>query len=156
MREQGEHGWKENMAQIQRAQEAADKYIETCRQIQFLQNYLENQTTVEDRRLVMRMPATLNGMPRVPTPPTPTPKRRQYHRYIDEAEEYETLQITRTNLLGARLKLERHDLMRKTAVKENERLQLLEKVGIQSVDEIPGLMPRKRPSWENPRVRFDR
>jgi hypothetical protein len=154
MREQGERGWNENIEQLRRAQEVAEKHIEVCRQIYFLKEYLENHTLPGDRQLVMRMPATLKDIPRGPTPPTPTPKRRQYRRYIDEAEEHETLQITRTNLLGARLKSEHQSLLDETAGKENERLQLLNRVGIQSVDEIPGLIPR-RPSCENLRVRFD-
>jgi hypothetical protein len=154
MRAEGESGWCENIEQMRRAQEAAEKHIEICRQVQFLKNYVET-TPLTTGRLMMRMPATLNDTPRRPIPPTPTPKRRQYRRYIDEAEEHETLQITRTNLLGARLKANRQELLEKNAVKENERLQLLDKVGIKSVDEIPGLMPQKRPSCENLRVRFD-
>jgi hypothetical protein len=154
MREQGERGWCENIEQMRRAQEAAEKHVEICRQVQFLKKYLET-TPLTTGLLMMRMPATLNDFPRRPSPPTPTPKRRQYRRYLNEAEEHETLQITRTNLLGARLKANRQEILEKNAVKENERLQLLDKVGIKSVDEIPGLMPQKRPSSENLRVRFD-
>jgi hypothetical protein len=148
MREQGERGWNETIEQLRRAQEVADRHIEICRQIHFLKEYLENHTFLGDKRLVMRMSATLKDIPRRPTPPTPTPKRRQYRRYINEAEEHETLQITRMNLLGARLKSDHRSLLDETAVKENERLQLLNKVGIQSVDDIPGLVPR-RPSCDD-------
>lgn len=154
MREQGERGWCENIEQMRRAQEAAEQHVEICRQVQFLKNYVET-TPLTTGRLVMRMPTTLNDIPRRPTPPTPTPKRRQYRRYINEAEEHETLQITRTNLLGARLRANHQELLEKNAIKENERLQLLDKVGVKNVDEIPGLVPQKSPSSENLRVRFD-
>jgi hypothetical protein len=150
IREEGQRVWQENMAQLQEAQEFAERRIEIYRQIHFLKEYLENNSMSGPR---MKIPATLKDIPRAPTPPTPTPKRTQYRRYIDEAEEQETIQLIRAKLLAARLKTEYETLQDDVEPREKERLQLLDKLGIQSVDEIPGLMPDRK-LFEKPRVQI--
>jgi hypothetical protein len=150
IREEAQCVWQENLAQLQEAQEFAERRIEIYRQIHFLKEYLENNSMSGPR---MKIPATLKDIPRAPTPPTPTPRRTQYRRYIDEAEEQETLQLIKAKLLGARLKTEYETLQDDVEPREKERLQLLDRLGIQSVDEIPGLMPDRK-LFEKPRVQI--
>lgn len=153
-REEGQRVWEQNLAKLQEAQELAEKRIEIYRQIHFLKEHLANNQMAG--MPVMRMPASIKDIPRAPTPktPTPSPRRKQYRRYIDEAEEHETLQLIRAKLLGARLEAEFETLFDDVEPVEKERLQLLDKLGIQSVDEIQGLMPDRK-LFEKPRVRFD-
>lgn len=150
LRGEGEHRWKETTTHMHRAQEEAEKRIELCRQVHFLKQYLKNISTRESA--VMRIPSTLTDIPLDTPPATPTPKR-QYGRYLDEAEEYEAIQLTRATLMTSRLQSEYELLREHNAVKEKERDQLMEKLGIESIAQIQALIP-KRASGENIRVQF--
>jgi hypothetical protein len=154
LREEGERSWAQNITQMQRAQEAAERRIELSREVYFLKFYLEQTPNAVTPTLVMGIPATLKDTPRAPSPPSPTPKRRQYRRYMNEAEEYENLHIVRTNLLGARLKSEYQEILDDIGVREKEKSQLLERFGVKSIDEILGLMPKRKISCENLRGEY--
>jgi hypothetical protein len=149
LREEGERGWIQNIAQIQSAQEAAERRIELSREVFFLKVHLEHSPKAVSPALVMGIPATLKDCPRASSPPSPTPKRRQYRRYMDEAEEREHLQVTRTNLVSARLKSEYQEILDDIRLIEKEKTKLLEKLGVKTIDEVPRLMPRREVSRDN-------
>ncbi len=154
LREEVERGWVQNIAQMQKVQEAAEKRIELSRQIFFLKFHLEQTLKAVNPTLVMKIPATLKDMPRAPSPPSPTPQRGQYRRYLDEAEEHGNLQVARTKLLGARLKSEYQEILDDLRLREKEKSELLEKLGVKSVRGIPGLIPRRKVSSENLRGEY--
>jgi hypothetical protein len=152
LRDEGQRAWQKGMAQLQKAQELAEARIKLYRQIHFLEEYIKNNSIPAPP---LKISASFQDIPPAPKPPVPTPrpKRRQYRRYIDEMVEQETIQLIKAKLLGARLELEYETLLGDVESREKERLQLLGKIGIQSVDEISGFMPDRK-LIEKPRVQI--
>jgi len=124
------------------AQQSAERRSEICLQIQRMKKYIAEHQTPHNA--LMRMPADLDDAPRAATPPTPTPRRRKYRRYMDEAEESDTIHLNKARLLGARLKSEHEAILDDIEPAERERSRLLKQLGISSVDEIEELMPEKK------------
>jgi len=154
LREDGERGWERNLVQMHRVQNLAEKRIDLNREVFFLKLHLKQAAEAVSPNLVMGIPANLKDTPRAPSPPTPTPKCRQYQRFMDEAKEHENIQIARTTLIRARLDSEYQEIMDDIGDTQKEKTQLLKKLGIRSVDELPGLMPRKKSPCENLRAEF--
>jgi hypothetical protein len=157
LREDGERGWTKNLIQMQGIQDLAEQRIELSREVFFLKLHLEQAAEAVSPNLVMGIPANLEDTPRAPSPPTPAPtwrRRRQYLRFTNEAREHENLQIARTALVSARLDSEYQDILDDMGDTQKKKAQLLQKLGIKSVNEIPGLVPRKKSPCENLRAQF--
>jgi hypothetical protein len=151
LRAEAQEVWQEIMVQLHKAQHSAEHRIELYREIYFLKKYIKNHPNTHDAPI--RIPATLNDVPRAPTPPTPTLRRKQYQRYIIEAEASDTIHLNKARLLGARLKSDHESILNDIEPGERERLRLLKMLGIRNVHEFPRLMPRRK-VYEDPLAHF--
>ena len=124
------------------AQQSAERRSEIYLQVQRMKKYIAEHPIPHNA--LMRIPADIDDSPRASTPPTPIPRRRKYRRYMEEAEENDTIALNKARLLGARLKSEHEAILKDIEPAEGERLQLLKQLGINSVDEIKEIMPQGR------------
>ncbi|KAH6721970.1 hypothetical protein BKA61DRAFT_729394 [Leptodontidium sp. MPI-SDFR-AT-0119] len=89
------------------------------------------------------------------SPPKPTLRRRkQYQRYIREELEREEMAVNKTREYAKRLVEEHMDIQNEIEKLQAEREMLLGQLGVLSVSDLPGLIPKREPSGRDLRDQF--
>lgn len=149
VRNEVHQAWDENLESVAKAQEAADKSLDLHREVAFLKKYLEQFPPNTPR---MRIPSDLNDSPRAPSPPSPTPRCRQYAQYMEQEIARGHLALNRNAAMFERIRDGHGEILDKSAALEREKARLLKKAGVRSTADIPGLIPNRVYS---PQVNFD-
>ncbi|KAG4431189.1 hypothetical protein IFR05_013334 [Cadophora sp. M221] len=89
------------------------------------------------------------------SPPKPTLRRRsQYRRYLREELEREEMAVNKTREYAKRLVDEHMDILGEIEKLQAEREMLLGQLGVLSVADLPGLIPKREPSGRDLREQF--
>jgi len=134
---------------VEKAQEAAAKFLDLHKDVVFLNKHLEQFPPDTPR---MRFPSNPRDTPRAASPPSPTPKRRQYPRYMEQEIARGSVALNKNAAIHERIRNEYEDVLDKSTALEREKAKLLKQAGVKNTADIPGLIPKK---GYNPRVNFN-
>jgi hypothetical protein len=151
-----------NVSTFNRANTAAEHLINLNREVFFLQDRVvkctppQTSTNTQTPRSVNS--SCTNLEPSIsPSPPPPARRpRRQYRRYLKESEEQEKIAVNKTRKVEERLNSEFHNILSDIEDLRSKKDELLDRLGVESIEAIPDLIPHRKFPKSDLRAEFRR
>lgn len=151
-----------NVLTFHRANTAAEHLINLNREIFFLQDRVARctppQTATNTQTPKSVNSSCTNLEPSISPSPPPPPRRprRQYRRYLKESEEREKIAVNKTRKVEERLNSEFHSILSDIEDLRSQKDELLNRLGIESIEAIPDLVPHRKFPKSDLRAEFRR